>query len=388
MKKSLFLSIIIVLIFVMAGCGSDSGGTTEYTLTIDISGQGSVEPSSGSEFKKDTVVTLNPIPDQGWEFDRWGGPDASSVAGNKITMTRDMHIEAIFKQASKVATPQISPAQGTYYSAQQVTITCNTTGADIYYTTDGSTPDKNSTKYTGSFQVTQTTTVKAIACKQGYTVSDVATADLTLKSIDIAYIHGSNIITEAYHQFFKNSNYNITNSTIKISNIPATDFTAYDLIVISPDAQINDAQMVTILDNTSLPVLGLGYGGRDYFEQIGLFIGNSNYHANINGLYQIKAGNTGHNIWNTPNEIDISSGAVTCYEQTEVTNDTSAVLDYSSTMIPGNVSLLGEVPAILSFYLLLEEDEKYLLWGFGASPADLTADGKDLFMNCIIYLVS
>ena len=40
----------------------------------------------------------------------------------------------------KVATPALSVAGGTYNQPQTVTISSATTGATIYYTTDGSTP--------------------------------------------------------------------------------------------------------------------------------------------------------------------------------------------------------------------------------------------------------
>src|SRR5262249_4386448 len=43
-----------------------------------------------------------------------------------------------------------------------------TTGAQIYYTTDGSTPTQSSTLYNGSTTVTTTKTIKAKAFKNGY----------------------------------------------------------------------------------------------------------------------------------------------------------------------------------------------------------------------------
>ena len=85
----------------------------------------------------------------------------------------------LYKKTS-VATPVFSPQEGTYTSAQNVTISCSTDGATIYYTTDGSTPTSSSTEYTGAIPVNSTTTIKAIAVKTGLPDSEVATAIYTI----------------------------------------------------------------------------------------------------------------------------------------------------------------------------------------------------------------
>ncbi|PYM78970.1 MAG: hypothetical protein DME13_27550 [Candidatus Rokuibacteriota bacterium] len=71
---------------------------------------------------------------------------------------------------------------GTYSQPQSVTLSDTTSGATIYYTTDGSTPTTSSTRYTGAIAVTRTTTVKAMAAKAGMVDSAVATATYTLQA--------------------------------------------------------------------------------------------------------------------------------------------------------------------------------------------------------------
>ena len=69
------------------------------------------------------------------------------------------------------------------YGGLKVSISSKTSGATIYYTTDGSEPTDKSTKYTGAFTVGKTTTVKAVAVLSGYKNSSIATAKLTVGTV-------------------------------------------------------------------------------------------------------------------------------------------------------------------------------------------------------------
>jgi len=80
------------------------------------------------------------------------------------------------------ATPTFSPAAGTYYATQSVSIATETDGATIYYTTDGSMPTTSSSVYSSAISVSSTQTINAIAVKDGYNNSEVATAAYTIKS--------------------------------------------------------------------------------------------------------------------------------------------------------------------------------------------------------------
>ena len=83
--------------------------------------------------------------------------------------------------STTVANPVFSVEGGTYTEAQDVEITCATEGANIYYTTDGSTPTAESTEYTEAITVSETTTIKAIAILNNVT-SDVVTATYTINA--------------------------------------------------------------------------------------------------------------------------------------------------------------------------------------------------------------
>jgi hypothetical protein len=87
---------------------------------------------------------------------------------------------AAYTISTTAATPVFSPAAGTYASSQQVTISDATSGATIYFTTNGATPTTSSTVYTGAITVGTTETLKAIAVVNGSTNSAVATAAYTI----------------------------------------------------------------------------------------------------------------------------------------------------------------------------------------------------------------
>ena len=86
-------------------------------------------------------------------------------------------IEAV---AGFVAAPEFDVPEGEYDAAQEVTITCATTGASIYYTLDGTDPTTSSTVYDGTpITISTTTTLKAIA-SDGTNVSEITSATYTI----------------------------------------------------------------------------------------------------------------------------------------------------------------------------------------------------------------
>ena len=75
--------------------------------------------------------------------------------------------------------PVFSHPGGTFVGSVDVTITTNTADADIYYTMDGSDATADATLYTGAITITETTTLKAVAVKDG-NVSHQTSATFTI----------------------------------------------------------------------------------------------------------------------------------------------------------------------------------------------------------------
>ena len=118
-------------------------------------------------------------------------PQSGSVKITANTTTNSIYVSSIAitytpSSTPTCATPTFSPAAGTYTSAQNVTISTETDGATIYYTTNGDTPTSSSTVYDPANKPTITAgadvTVKAIAIKADVS-STVSSATYTYKNI-------------------------------------------------------------------------------------------------------------------------------------------------------------------------------------------------------------
>ncbi len=75
-----------------------------------------------------------------------------------------------------VSAPKFSPMGGSFPEPVDVAISSATKGADIYYTLDDSEPTVDSEKYSGPIHISETTTVRAIAVKEGSNNSSVVSA--------------------------------------------------------------------------------------------------------------------------------------------------------------------------------------------------------------------
>ncbi|WP_263339554.1 chitobiase/beta-hexosaminidase C-terminal domain-containing protein [Acidicapsa dinghuensis] len=101
-----------------------------------------------------------------------------TASGGERTHT----LEVLLSYAPSTATPTFFPPAGTYVTAQAVTLSDATTGATMYYTTDGSTPTVSSKPYAEPITVTSSETLNAVAIANGYSFSPAGSATYVISS--------------------------------------------------------------------------------------------------------------------------------------------------------------------------------------------------------------
>lgn len=132
---------------------------------MDLTGLTFTATDTGGNTKDVTGdVTVSPT--------KWGETPGSQTAtfsytegGVTVTTTKAATVVA------RVADPVITCADNT------VTMETETASATIYYTDDGTTPTAESTEYSAGIEITETTTFKAIAVKDGMADSNVVTEE-------------------------------------------------------------------------------------------------------------------------------------------------------------------------------------------------------------------
>jgi len=200
-RRSGLIGILLPAALVIAGCGGGGSSTTtpppeQQTATPTFS------PAAGTYTSIQKVSLTDATTGAAIYYTTDGSTptEQSTVfsAASPITVSTTMTINAIALASGDTnsnvatatytvnlpaaATPTFSPAPGTYTAAQSVALSDLTTGAAIYYTTNGTTPTTASTLYSPSslIAVSSTTTINAIAVATGYSNSGVATGTYTI----------------------------------------------------------------------------------------------------------------------------------------------------------------------------------------------------------------
>ena len=183
----------------MIGYGSSgtdfvkNGVNSTWTITAAVSGDGTSVPNHNAFIITNVGVSSRSIAFRKYSSDAVYEKFApySNTAANLGGDIYFFYIDIFVKSSETipvVSLPKFSPASGDYTSAQNVTISCDTEDATIYYTIDGKTPTEESSVYSTPIEVSKTTTIKAFAKKDGMKNSGIATATFKIiETVDVSF---------------------------------------------------------------------------------------------------------------------------------------------------------------------------------------------------------
>ena len=152
-----------------------------YSITYDANGGVGTMDATDCTYDQEGTIASSAFARSGYEFVGWAteaGGEAVYSAGQTVSNLSEesggtVTLYAVWKLLPPVFTPESGTTFGT--SALTISLASEAEGATIYYTTDGSNPTVESTVYR-RFRITDKTTVKAIAVKDGES-SEVAVAE-------------------------------------------------------------------------------------------------------------------------------------------------------------------------------------------------------------------
>lgn len=154
-----------------------AGGSGGFAVTMSTAGVVALTYSSGDGttslvYTGDVTVNSGETASSGLDYTQPGNGIEDDVGTDLATFST----EAVTNNSTEgiVVTPVISLAGANYSPNQSVTLSTTTSGASIYYTTDGTTPDSGDTLYTGAITVSSDLTLKAIGIKGGSVDSGIA----------------------------------------------------------------------------------------------------------------------------------------------------------------------------------------------------------------------
>ena len=130
----------------------------------------------------------------------------------------------VILDASKVQQVIATPGAGLIQEGDQVTLSTRTADATIYYTTDGSEPSTSSMVYNEPIEITENTTVKAIAVKDGLTTSEVSVFKYVIQKENVR-IH--DIQGEGHYSVY--DGLNVTNIEGIVTYVDGSEFYLQDL---------------------------------------------------------------------------------------------------------------------------------------------------------------
>ncbi len=158
----------------------------DYTITYELNG-GVLEKANPTAYNPYyPALTLNaPVKTDcaflGWYRDAEFSEDTRMENIPSGSDFGNLTLYAKWKEKASVAAPTANVPSGAVEKGAKIKLSSDTLDAAIYYTLDGSNPNRNSTRYTDAITVNEAVEIRAFAVKDGFKDSETAVFSYTVK---------------------------------------------------------------------------------------------------------------------------------------------------------------------------------------------------------------
>lgn len=177
-----------------------NGANSTWTIASATSGDGTSIPGYNA-----FVITNVGVSNRSFAFRKYNSGElyekfapysnsASNMGGTNYFFYMDIFVKSS-EVTPVVSLPTFNPVGGDYTTTQNVSISCETDGATIYYTINGDNPTEESEIYSSPIEVSSTTTIKAFAKKDGMLDSGIASATYNIiETVTVSFYENGSLL--------------------------------------------------------------------------------------------------------------------------------------------------------------------------------------------------
>lgn len=177
-----------------------NGTNSTWTIASATSGDGTSIPGYNA-----FVITNVGVSNRSFAFRKYNSGElyekfapysnsASNMGGTNYFFYMDIFVKSS-EVTPVVSLPTFNPVGGDYTTTQNVSISCETDGATIYYTINGDNPTEESEIYSSPIEVSSTTTIKALARKDGMLDSGIASATYNIiETVTVSFYENGSLL--------------------------------------------------------------------------------------------------------------------------------------------------------------------------------------------------
>jgi Mg-chelatase subunit ChlD len=165
------------------------------------------------------------------------------------------------------------------------------------------------------------------------------------------------------------------------------DLAGYDLVVVGADTGLGsiwvpEPGFATALQESGLPIAGIGVGGHALFGELGLDIGYPHGQSASTDTVRVADFGASQLFYVQPNTIAVpESKVLTLYNAPQDT----IVIPLDEHLVDG--VRVASLPDATNQFPIVASEDRYLLWGPSGAPDAMTSTGEELLINALYYLV-